>query len=1140
MECNNCHHALLDLTDKMRYQIDGVLQDFESVSMAFFTSQKLNYYDDLADELAPKVQALDPTTVNLSPSQKLVSDLETDTKVYAKQVNQTLDNAVDIRLRSGVLLSNVSAVHEEALGTVEQARDAIDAVEALSENLEATEGTKLDAALDQAQDLLNRMNATTIEVQTNELVLEKARQLYDEVDTLVDPIKKQNKSLIDLKNEIGEFSDNLEDLLNWSEQSQSQSRDVERLNVLNKQAYDNSKFDTVSEQEREAEKNINEAENYLKNGDFTLTHIDKKLDDLRTALKQLKAVNMDVDNYLPERDAQYTEADELTQQAEERAADLTLRAKDLATQYLDMTASSEPAMQAATAYSNIVEAVQSAEALAQDAKDAASDATQKTDGIEERAGAADIKSMELLQKARQALLKVQDDLEPRLNASAGKVQQISQLNAATNDQLKEINILIEKLPAETQRDLWKSSNSNASDALEILENVLKILEPVSAQTPKELEKAQNISRDLDITNKDISQANNQLDNVETHLPKLGELVDQIGAEQQQVTERSQKLGKDIEQLKRQIETARRIANNIKVGVHFTNNTVLELKTPEKVPLLATKTNLSMAFRTNEPNGFLLYLGNDNKTSQKNNDFVALEILNGYPIMTIDLGNGPERITSDKYVADGNWYLAIFDRVGSNAKLTIREQVNKDIKDHTKSAFLVGSNNVLHLDRNSRLFVGGYPGPSDFIAPDDINFSSFNGDIEDLRIGDENVGLWNFVYGEENKQGAKERDVLLEEQMPVTGLRFKGNGFVQLKASQFNFKIRSSIQFRFKAAKDSGNGLLFFYGRGSHYMSIELVNGAIFFRFKLGDSLVSSGSQQHYNDNQWHRVVAEREGRHGLLKVDDVLIFHEQAPAGGKEDMPNLKRMYFGGYPGPRNFSEIVEQNFDGCIDDVSIAGQKVDLTQYTNGTGVAEGCPDKFSTTLSYPPHEYGFLRIANISSNNNFDVVLRFKTRQPDGVLFYAANHDQSSTIALTLDRGYLTLRSMGSELVINGQQYDDGEDHSVTVHHDADQLRLTVDDSLDERYVNIYFNNRRSELNFSIVLCQAGHARTSGDKWRRYILWRTARQLCAAQGCHIHIGLLRGLHQRCHRQRGDYQLCEQRGEKEWQHQWLSRAYTR
>lgn len=1053
MECNNCHHALLDVTDKLRDQIDGVLQDFQTVTMSFFTSQKLNYYDLLADELEPKVQALDPKSVNLLPSQKLNSELEAASKAYAKQVNQTLNNALDIQSRSGILLTNVSAVHTEALGSVEQANAALAAVDALSQNLEATASTKIDSALEQAKQILNKINATEIELQSNELVLDKSRQLYEEVDKLVDPIKQQNKSLNALKNEVGMFSDKLEDLFNWSEKSQTQSADVERLNVGNKRAYDNSKFDTVSEQQQDSEKNIKEAGNFLINGKLTLDQIDTKLEDLSGALQELKLVNKGVDKYLPERDEEHKNAESLTQQAEQRAAELKVQAENLANQYADMLSSKLPAIEAATAYSNIVNAVQAAEQLSQDATDDASNATQITNGLGERAATAGIQSAELLKKARQALDKVKNELEPRLNGSAGKVQDISQLNAATDAQLTDINILISKLPAETQRDVWKNSNSNASDALEILHNVLEILEPVSKQTPKELEKARNISRDVDITHKEISQANNQLDNVDTTVPKLGELANDIEEQQQRVGEQSQQLGQDIENLKGQIEAARRTANNIKVGVQFTPSTVLELKTPEQAPLLATKTKLSTFFKTKEPNGFLLYLGNDNKTNQKNTDFVALEIVNGYPIATIDLGNGPERITSDKHVADGKWYQAIFDRLGSSAKLTIREELpSGESVEHSKSTNLVGANNVLHVDRNSRLFVGGYPGPSDFTAPDDIRSNSFRGDIEDLRIGNENVGLWNFVFAEENKQGAHERDILLEEQTPVTGLRFKGNGFVQLKASPFNFKTRSSVQFRFKAAKDSSNGLLFFYGRDRHYMSIELVNGAIFFRFKLGNEKISSGSQDRYNDNEWHRVVAERDGRRGLLKVDDTIIFQEEAPQGAEEEMPKLRYIYFGGYPAKRNHSEIDEPNFDGCIDDVTISGYKVDLTQYVNGTGIVEGCPDKYSTSLSYPPNEYGFLRIADISSENNFYLVLRFKTRSPEGVLFYATNHDQSSTIGLTIDNGYLTLRSMGGELILDQRQYNDGEDHVVTVHHDSNQLRLTVDDSDDKRYDKKY----------------------------------------------------------------------------------------
>nr|AAA28662.1 laminin A chain [Drosophila melanogaster] len=1047
-ECNNCHHALLDVTDRMRYQIDSVLEDFNSVTLAFFTSQKLNYYDQLADELEPKVKLLDPNSVDLSPSKKANSELESDAKSYAKQVNQTLANAFDIRERSSTTLGNITVAYDEAVKSADQAKEAIASVEALSKNLEAAASTKIDAALEQAQHILGQINGTSIELTPNEQVLEKARKLYEEVNTLVLPIKAQNKSLNALKNDIGEFSDHLEDLFNWSEASQAKSADVERRNVANQKAFDNSKFDTVSEQKLQAEKNIKDAGNFLINGDLTLNQINQKLDNLRDALNELNSFNKNVDEELPVREDQHKEADALTDQAEQKAAELAIKAQDLAAQYTDMTASAEPAIKAATAYSGIVEAVEAAQKLSQDAISAAGNATDKTDGIEERAHLADTGSTDLLQRARQSLQKVQDDLEPRLNASAGKVQKISAVNNATEHQLKDINKLIDQLPAESQRDMWKNSNANASDALEILKNVLEILEPVSVQTPKELEKAHGINRDLDLTNKDVSQANKQLDDVEGSVSKLNELAEDIEEQQHRVGSQSRQLGQEIENLKAQVEAARQLANSIKVGVNFKPSTILELKTPEKTKLLATRTNLSTYFRTTEPSGFLLYLGNDNKTAQKNNDFVAVEIVNGYPILTIDLGNGPERITSDKYVADGRWYQAVVDRMGPNAKLTIREELpNGDVVEHSKSGYLEGSQNILHVDKNSRLFVGGYPGISDFNAPPDLTTNSFSGDIEDLKIGDESVGLWNFVYGDDNDQGARERDVLLEKKKPVTGLRFKGNGYVQLNATS-NLKSRSSIQFSFKADKDTSNGLLFFYGRDKHYMSIEMIDGAIFFNISLGEGGgVQSGSQDRYNDNQWHKVQAERENRNGLLKVDDIVISRTNAPLEADLELPKLRRLYFGGHPRRLNTSISLQPNFDGCIDNVVINQGVVDLTEYVTGGGVEEGCSAKFSTVVSYAPHEYGFLRMNNVSSDNNLHVVLHFKTTQPNGVLFYAANHDQSSTIGLSLQDGLLKLNSMGSQLVIDDRILNDGEDHVVTVQHTQGELRLTVDDVDNKR---------------------------------------------------------------------------------------------
>lgn len=99
---------------------------------------------------------------------------------------------------------------------------------------------------------------------------------------------------------------------------------------------------------------------------------------------------------------------------------------------------------------------------------------------------------------------------------------------------------------------------------------------------------------------------------------------------------------------------------------FSQNTTLELRNPGSLPQLATSTKVSLYFKTNKLNGFLLYLGNEEGTHHKmrrvrSDDFLALQIENGYPILTIDLGSGAEKIISEKFVSDNVWYQAVVDR-----------------------------------------------------------------------------------------------------------------------------------------------------------------------------------------------------------------------------------------------------------------------------------------------------------------------------------------------------------------------------------------------------------------------------------------------------------------------------------------------
>ena len=79
-ECDGCHHALLDSTDALKAEIEPILADMKNIAEDYYTSQKLKYFDDLADELEPKVRKLDPNHVNLSPIKHEIEALEMDLK----------------------------------------------------------------------------------------------------------------------------------------------------------------------------------------------------------------------------------------------------------------------------------------------------------------------------------------------------------------------------------------------------------------------------------------------------------------------------------------------------------------------------------------------------------------------------------------------------------------------------------------------------------------------------------------------------------------------------------------------------------------------------------------------------------------------------------------------------------------------------------------------------------------------------------------------------------------------------------------------------------------------------------------------------------------------------------------------------
>ncbi|XP_053667229.1 laminin subunit alpha [Anopheles marshallii] len=1042
-ECDVCHHALLDVTDGLKRDIDPVLGDIKTIADDYYTSQKLKYFDDMVDRLEPKVRSLDPHGVNLNPSKQKVETLEMEVKSLDRRIQYADENAKDISTNSQNLLAASSNVLDDCRLVHINTKNTIDEVLMLAENLDSSEITKLDQAYTEAKNYLDNIKQYSTTPESLNSQLENATRLLEAVESFGEPVQMQHEKLAKLMHDIGEFDVKLEDLYTWSLKVEKESTITSRLNNKNKGAV-NTKFDTVTAHAKEATENTENSKVLLANSSNIMKDIDITHVELGNVNKGLTDLNNDVDRQLPVAFAEYQDLSPLIERAYGHANELKMEAESLSDKYSGVSANSETALQAATAHSKIVDAVKEAADNIRNATQTAQKATDQTEGIDNRAAESDAASRELLSDARRMFTTLQMELEPQSKQSIDTVDGIKERNAHSDDMLYSINAALDGIPEESHTDDWETARDQAVEAQAKSQNSMKILDPMISDLSKSVYMAEQLPKEVDNTKKDIKQATTQIERLKTMIPNIRQLVEKLDAKQNQVDSIVSDIGDQLESLKRQIREARSIANTIKVGMQFHPNTTVELKPPQSLSQMATNSNVSVFFRTDKPEGFLLYLGNEVKPDSKKSsrdDYMALEIENGYPVLSIDLGNDPEKVISPKYVADDKWYQAIVERTGNNVKLIIREELDNGTDVfHTKEQVLPGAYNVFNVDQNSKLYIGGYP--PEYNMPQDVKSSEFDGRIEQLQIGGEHVGLWNFIDAQ-NVYGSPERESLRNEENPSTGFRFSGNGYVAIDAKPYTFKQQSQLQFQFKAPPETRDGLMFYAGKNKHFISVEMRNGAVVFQFKLGQhaQAVTMGSSNTFNDDKWHKISVERDGNIGKLTVDDREVF-QQTGSAEHQQLHISEAIYFGGYHSRVSHPEVTSKGFDGCIDDVYILGNKVDLSINLKSLDVRPGCPMKFSPLVSFPPRQFGYVNQPGVASVNNLQVNLKFRTTQRSGVLFYTSNYDQSLSLGLALRDGVLVLSSSGSEVTTDYHTYNDGEWHAVTASHEHDRLTLMVDD--------------------------------------------------------------------------------------------------
>lgn len=323
-ECDTCHHSLLNVTDAIAEELDPVIVDFQTVAGGFFTSQKLKYLNEIADELEPDVSALDPNSINLDPLISSIDHLESEAKTYERKLRNDNETINDHLIAGSKLLDDSRGVLSGTRKTLENIQNTVYEVQKLADSVDSANNVKGDNAKNDANDILNQIKGLQIDTTPTEEQLANSINFLSGIEQFIAPVKEHNDKLLNLRSSIGSFNDKLKDLSDHANEAIHLSSEAAFLHSKNKNASVNAKFDTVNNHTKETENNIAGRMELNKEASVVLGEIFRNYKNLDNINNQIHAITQEVDPVLNQTDIEYDELEKVIAKAAYHRSNLSM------------------------------------------------------------------------------------------------------------------------------------------------------------------------------------------------------------------------------------------------------------------------------------------------------------------------------------------------------------------------------------------------------------------------------------------------------------------------------------------------------------------------------------------------------------------------------------------------------------------------------------------------------------------------------------------------------------------------------------------------------------------------------------------------------------------------------------------------
>uniref|UniRef100_A0A670YWM6 Laminin subunit alpha 2 n=1 Tax=Pseudonaja textilis TaxID=8673 RepID=A0A670YWM6_PSETE len=304
-----------------------------------------------------------------------------------------------------------------------------------------------------------------------------------------------------------------------------------------------------------------------------------------------------------------------------------------------------------------------------------------------------------------------------------------------------------------------------------------------------------------------------------------------------------------------------------------------------------KLTIELEIRTKAENGLLFYMARINHA-----DFATIQIKNGFPYFSYDLGHGNTSTMIPNKINDGQWHKVLYDG-------TIKQEGVLSVDGTTNRTTSPKKADI--LDVVGMLYVGGLP----------INYItrrigpviySIDGCIRNFQMTEAPIDLNN---------PTSSYNVGRCFANPQEGTYFAGTGFAKAVGA---YKVGLDLQVEFEFRTTRTNGVLL--GISSQKMDglgIELVDENVMFHVDNGagrfSAIYETPIPGSLCDGRWHRVVAHKIKHRLTLTVDDQHV-EGISPNAASTSAETNDPVFVGGYPdGLKQFGLTTNIRFKGCI-----------------------------------------------------------------------------------------------------------------------------------------------------------------------------------------------------------------------------------